>query len=67
MNYYWLAEKTQSWALFWEEIKAGKKCTWMRNTGVSCSCYMCSGYYKYKRPTKSKLKNNISKDISLDE
>ncbi len=59
MNYYWLGyslENTiamESWSEFWNEVKAGKKCTWMRSTGVACSCYCCSGYYKYKRPTKS--------------
>lgn len=58
-NYYWLGYSMEdtvamnSWADFWKEIKTGKKCIWMRNTGVACSCYGCSGYFKYKRPSKS--------------
>lgn len=53
MNYYWLERLNQPWPEFWKEVKAGKKCIWMRNTGVACSCYGCSGYFKYKRPSKS--------------
>ncbi len=55
-NYYWLKKTDQSWASFWNEVQKGKINTWLRNTGVVCSCYMCSGMYKYKRPSKSEIK-----------
>lgn len=62
-NYYWLGQRHGSWAKFWEEVKAGKKYTNFRNTGVLCSCYSCSGHYKYKRTKKFIILKNGMEDL----
>lgn len=61
-NFFWLKKPNQSWASFWNEIQEGNSNTWLRNAGVSCSCFMCSGYYKYKRPAKSEIKKIINEE-----
>ena len=45
----WYINKTMTYADFIKEVKAGQKHKWMRSQNTPCSCYMCSGYYKYRR------------------
>jgi hypothetical protein len=66
-NHYWAANtKEESWADFWEEVKAGDRCTWMRSMSVPCSCYICSGHSKYRRPDSAAVKKEIEK-LLLEE
>lgn len=60
-NSTWWSVDVNSFAEYRELVMKGQKDVWLRNTGVPCSCYMCSGYYKYDRPIKSEI-NNIIKD-----
>lgn len=43
--------KRKSYPDFLKQVLSGKEHTWMRSQNTPCSCYMCSGYYKYKRET----------------
>jgi hypothetical protein len=62
-NYYWLCNKQQSWADFWQKIKSGKIHTWLRNFGTACSCYICSKHSKYKRPNKDHIQKMINYEL----
>lgn len=58
--------KGQSHASYREKILKGELELWMRNTGVCCSCYMCSKYYKYNRPIKSDVNKIINGSLPIN-
>lgn len=35
---------------FMRDVLNGEYGTWMRSVNRKCSCYLCKGYTKYKRP-----------------
>lgn len=45
------------------KVKNGEQDLWLRNTGVPCSCYTCSGYYKYNRLPQSEIKKIINEQL----
>lgn len=53
----------QCWADYWKEVQAGETSVWMRHTGTVCSCWMCSGYNKYERPTAEVVRNIINEQL----
>ncbi|AFF28224.1 gp226 [Sphingomonas phage PAU] len=44
-----LIHEEMSYSDYSKSVLSGKLHTWMRSMNTACSCYMCSGYYKYKR------------------
>lgn len=48
-TYDYNRDRKKGYAEFSKEVWKGVKHTWMRNQNTPCSCYMCSGSYKYKR------------------
>ena len=44
-----------------QEIINGEKATWLRTTGMPCSCPMCS--FSYKRPQKQYVQKDIFEQI----
>jgi len=56
-DYGW-CDKT-GYAEFKLGVELGKSFKWLGTTGCPCNCEMCSGYYKYKRPTLNQIQNII--------
>ena len=54
-HYHWLKGDNESWALFYNNIKAGVKNQFLKHTGVACSCWDCSKSVKYSK--KDRVKN----------
>lgn len=55
-----------SYAEYRTKVKDGELDTWLRTTAVVCSCSMCSGCYKYKRPIQSDIKKIIDGELPLN-
>ncbi len=49
-----------------KEALQGKCYTFLRTTSCPCNCWMCSGEYKYKRPSKSELNKHIWDEIDWE-
>lgn len=60
-NYYW-ANRNESWAEFFENVKSGIHSQWIKHTGTICSCWMCSKADKF-----SKKDRRETKQINLEE
>lgn len=54
-------DRKKGYADFLREVLLGEKHTWMRNQNTPCSCYMCSGCYKYVRETNTNTNYLIKK------
>lgn len=59
-NYHW-ANRNETWAKFYENVKSGIHSQWVKHTGRICSCYIC------KRPRYGKRERRDAKNISSDE
>lgn len=53
-----------SLAQYRKDVKKGVRDQWLKNTGVACSCFMCSGEYKYKRIKKCDIAKQVKAEVS---
>jgi hypothetical protein len=58
-TYSWDTARGLEWK---EKILKGESCTWLKTTGKTCNCYMCSDYYKYRKD-RAKFNREAQKEI----
>lgn len=52
---WWKHSEYVTHASYRENVLKGNVDQFLKNTAVACSCYSCSGYYKYNRISQSEI------------